>query len=212
MEESSIYVESNKQLTGCRPTGDKATNDFKISAIARLLYNTKVKLHVVVVLFLVFLSSRVRVAVVSACSFSSLSSLFSHYIIYQQSPTHIFFFILHSSPPLSRSLLTVVTSPQFHSSSPHFFIHFLGICCLPVFYLTFLSHMTEQFQSNLCQFLLKTVHHSNLHSQFVLSSLILSLLSHDSSYPVVFANLPYHPLFLCVNAIECRPYMYARVT
>ena len=58
------------------------------------------------------------------------------------------------------------------------------------------SHMSDPFQPTPHQFLPKTFLHSNLHSQFVHSSLIRSLHSHDSSFPVVLTN-QHLLLFLC---------------
>ena len=117
---------------------------FKISSIARLLYNTKVKLHVVVVVVLLvaFLSSGVRLAMVSVVfSFSSLSSFFSHYVVYQQSPTDTVCFY---SPFFCNSFqvsINAVIPLQFRSCSPYFTFHFLGISPLPVFHLAYSCHI-----------------------------------------------------------------------
>ena len=54
-----------------------------------------------------------------------------------------------------------------------------------------------------------TAIHSNLHAQFLRYYIISSpsLSYHDSSYPVVLANLHSIVLFLC-KCHRCRPYIY----
>ena len=109
-------------------------------------------------------------------------------MLYHQSPSP-FVVVLHSPPTLSRSLLT--QSSHRILSLPH--ILFPSTLCASAVFANFcLSH----FSLLLTSFFLKTFLHSNLHSQFVHSSLILSLHSLESSYLVVFANLHFLLLFL----------------
>ena len=95
--------------------------------------------------------------------FSSLSPLLSHCVLYQQSPTPIFF-LMFSPPTLSKSLLTQTSH------------HTLGLPCLlcpstswaPVLFTNFSSpilfHMSGPYQPTPHQFLLKSFLHSNIHS------------------------------------------------
>ena len=84
-----------------------------------------------------FLASLVR-GELTMISFSIVCfflSLFSYYVLCQQSPIpSVYLFFPRSSPTLSRSLL--IQSPlQFWSSSPPFSLHFLGICSLCQFFI-----------------------------------------------------------------------------
>ena len=106
--------------------------------------------------------------------------------------------VLYSPPTLSRSLLTqsshrMLGLPRLPFPS----LHFLGICSFNNCSISHSFHMSGPFQPTPPQFLLKTFFHTNLHSQFGHSGLIRSLHSHDSSYPVVFANLHLLLLFPC---------------
>ena len=97
-------------------------------------------------------------------------------------PNSFYFFVSHSSPTLSRSLLMQPPS-QFRSSSPLFPLHYLGICSLCQFFISQLFYMTSSCA--LHQFLLRTFLHSNLHSHLIHFLVISSLNSHDYSYLVV---------------------------
>ena len=92
------------------------------------------------------------------------------------------------------------------SFSPPLSGHLLS---LPVF-ISLSFYMTCPFQPILTNFLLKLLH-SNLHSQFIHSSLISFFNSQYSSYKVVFANLNLE-LFFSVGATVSSAFIYAELT
>ena len=110
--------------------------------------------------------------------FSFRFSPFSHCVLYHQFTTPSI--CSHSLPTVSRSFLTqssVFLTSFFHPLSGHLLS----------------AHFSLPFTS----FVLKTLLHSNLQSQFVQCSLSRSLHSRNVSYPVVCSNLYFLLLFLC---------------
>ena len=78
-------------------------------------------------------------------------------------------------------------SPPKHSRSPSLplSVHSLAICSLCQLFICHSVNMAGPLQTIPHQFRITTSHHSNFHSQFVHSSLISFLNTHDSSYPNV---------------------------
>ena len=149
---------------------------------------------VVVALLLLSVSSGVRLAVVTALFCSSFSSHFSNCVLYHKCPTSSIFCCCSSFSSHSFQIsLNAVLPSHSRLSTPPFPLHILSIS-LPIVHLPFLP-LVRPISFYPHQFLLKTFHHSNLHSQFVHSSLTRSLHFHDSSYPVAFANLHFLLLF-----------------
>ena len=118
--------------------------------------------------------------------FSFLSSLFSHRVLYQQSPTPSVFYC--RSPFYSNSFqisLNVILPSVFLASlflplSEH-------LLSMQIFHLPFFPNVRPISAYSLITLFIKL-----LRSQIVHSSLIRSLHSHDYSYPDVFANLHRH--------------------
>ena len=109
------------------------------------------------------------------------------------------FYMLHFFSILLPLFLGLLMQPpsQLPSSSSPFNLHVLGLSSLCKFFISHSFHMTGLCQPTPHQFLLKTFLHFNFHSQFIHSSVISSVNSHDSSFQVVFANLDLL-LFLCL--------------
>ena len=117
-----------------------------------------------------------------------------------------FVVVLHSPPTLSRSLLTqscrrILGPPRLRFPSTFWTSVLFADSSSPILS----PRAAHSFQPTPHQLLLKPVIHSNLHSQFIQSSVIRS---HTSSYPVVLFHFhflllllwQYHqfePLYMC---------------
>ena len=98
---------------------------------------------------------------------SFLPSLFSHYVLYQQSPPpSICCCCLLFLPTLSRPLLTQ-SSHRILGVPRLLFLHFLCVWSVWQFFISHPFHRTCLFQYNPHQFLLKTFLHSNPHVKCV---------------------------------------------
>ena len=84
---------------------------------------------------------------------------------------------------------------------------------LPLSYLPFFPHDQPISTCSFYQFLLKTFIQPNFHSQFIHSSLISSLNSHDSSYQLFLCVQTWtFYCCICVSAIVSSAFTYADVT
>ena len=115
--------------------------------------------------------------------FSLHSSFFSHCVLCRQSPIPIFC----CGSPFSSSFRSLTLSSHgilCHPRFPQFSGHLLSAYFSSPILFTCPAHFTLLLASFFLKFL-----HSNLHSQFVHSSLVCSLHYYDSSFLVVFTNV-----------------------